>query len=494
MLYMKLLISTPHFILGYSTQTKKVEVLESGPGQYYGISWSPDGQELAWSFSGVDDTTLIDLAAYAQSERGGVCIGRRRSWPCLSAPHQILWISEDYLLATNTGRNALTRISTEDFNTIQYRYDDSLWDRLSLQGTEGSHFNSLFHRGERIYLVAHNHTKASAILELEWPTLKYVSEQKLEISGIHNLWVTDDEQWVVCDSKAGGLLDARTNTVLWSNGRQGYTRGLAATASIIVVGNSEFAPVRSNRRNFDAGLWIIDRKSWETLDYVSLGHYGGVNDVRIIDEPDYCHHGVPLSASALNVLNASRLTIREQRLVRARENHALRGWDILDAGAPVRLRGPAITSESGGHVTGMLRGVTQYDVSLAAELHILGSNATDHASLVTRYIGPSDTNMCAGLFQFDGIAVTAAIWQHNGEWHKLAETNISAASLPLRTQDAHMVLPVQFTTIGQQASIQIGGQKKITANLTHSMNTRQTRAGIRIHGSTFGFSAVSARA
>src|SRR5215510_10866827 len=165
---MYLLISTPRFLVGYDTISKKTEILESGRGNYYGITWNPAGSDLIVSHSALDGATLVDLATYANSEVGFLTFSGQPTWPFLSAPHQILWV-DDMIVVTNTGRNALTKVNPSDHSIIQRRYDAVLWDRLTPTSHDGAHLNSLFYFDGTLYVVAHNFTKGSYILELDWP-------------------------------------------------------------------------------------------------------------------------------------------------------------------------------------------------------------------------------------------------------------------------------------------------------------------------------------
>jgi hypothetical protein len=88
------LVSTPGFIICHDTNSAKSEILESGRGNYYGITWNSNGSELALSHSGVDEQSLVDLATYATSEQGYLTIGKETTWKFLSAPHQILWVDD----------------------------------------------------------------------------------------------------------------------------------------------------------------------------------------------------------------------------------------------------------------------------------------------------------------------------------------------------------------------------------------------------------------
>jgi len=64
---MHFLVSTPHFLLGYGTDTGRVTVLDSGRGEYYGISWDPSGANLTMTHSLLENDQLKMLSDYAVS-------------------------------------------------------------------------------------------------------------------------------------------------------------------------------------------------------------------------------------------------------------------------------------------------------------------------------------------------------------------------------------------------------------------------------------------
>jgi hypothetical protein len=165
--------------------------------------------------------------------------------------------------------------------------------------------------------VAHNFNRGSYILELDWPTIEEKERRRVrDATGIHNLWIDETGRFIARDSNNGSLIDANTSETLWYGRSGGYTRGLAATDEAILVGHSEISP-RASRRFSETGLWVLDR-NFRMLDYQYLGHFGAVQDIRIVDVPDLCHHGKPLSMDALDVLRARTGQVGKDRLATTR--------------------------------------------------------------------------------------------------------------------------------------------------------------------------------
>ncbi len=95
-----------------------------------------------------------------------------------------------------------------------------------------------------------------------------------KLIGSHNVFRDADGTLIVCDSDRGGLAAVSTGESLWWSGANNLTRGLAVTDDVMIVGESALAD-RAGRKHSPAGLWVVDRKSWKTLDFIALGPFGG---------------------------------------------------------------------------------------------------------------------------------------------------------------------------------------------------------------------------
>ena len=84
------LVATTSWLLLVDLKSKQVQPVEKERPEYYGISWFPGDKELVLSHSGLDNASLVDIAAYAQSETGWLSKGGLSSRTFLSQPHQIL--------------------------------------------------------------------------------------------------------------------------------------------------------------------------------------------------------------------------------------------------------------------------------------------------------------------------------------------------------------------------------------------------------------------
>jgi len=478
-----ILVATPGFIISHDTSSAKSEIVESGRGNYYGITWSPTGSEVVLSHSGVDGQSLVDLESYATSERGYLTLGGQATWQFLSAPHQVLWV-DDTIVVTNTGRNALTKVNPRDHSIIQHRYDDSLWDRLSSTSFDGAHLNSIYHSGDTLYVVAHNFNKGSYILELDWPTLEEKGRRPVHsATGIHNLWIDETGRFITCDSNNGTLIDVDNADVLWSNQQQGFTRGLAAADQTVLVGHSEKSR-RADRRSSETGLWILDR-SFRTLDYQYLGHFGAVQEVRIVDAPDLCHHGKILSPGALDGLGARSRQISEARLTKAHDLRTVPDeWRVV-LGSSRFADARTIASADDQLLVKIAKTPGR---GVAGTLHWNVGAGAGHASLILNYGGPEDQNMAAALFEQSASGeLFASIYVNDGEWKKVCERPIGANAIRGEDRRSRRV-QADFQRVGANLELKLWDEPFLSAPAGDSLNGKHV--GVRLLGKLFEFRDV----
>lgn len=334
-------VATTGWLLLVDLHSRRVQPLEFNRPEYYGISWFHDSDELVLSHSGLNKADLVDVASYAQSEKGCLSQGRAHSRPFLSAPHQILCTPDGRVLCANTGRNVIT---TFDFGKPNVFQEDGIgtarWDRLGLDQATGDHLNSVFLRGSRLYVLAHGHAKGSKLACFSYPGMELLSLEALGArTGLHNIWVTADGQRISCHSGNGSLIDLDDRTPLWESGSSIYTRGLAAAGDYVLVGESQISG-RDLRRSSLSGLWILDRQSWQAIDHIVLGPFGAVNEIRVLDVADEAHHGHPFKGLASLLAKDVRLELSGARLKASaactQARSAWAGWEPV-FGSPAIL-------------------------------------------------------------------------------------------------------------------------------------------------------------
>ncbi|MCP4191956.1 MAG: hypothetical protein GY768_15195 [Planctomycetaceae bacterium] len=286
---MNLLIACPRKLLLVDTQTAASYLIESHRPEYYGISWDRSGQNLILGHSGIDNSSLQSLESYVDSECGWISHGRQRGPSVLSQAHQIL-SADDKLIATNTGRNSITVFRTDDWFYRQYWIDDIRWDRKGKQDPCGRHLNSLFLHRDQLHVIAHNYDRGSELIRFFWPEMEVIQIEKTNAEMAHNIWVTDEGQRIICDSMRGRVVDLDQDEILWQSRTPNVvTRGLASDGHHVFIGQSAIGP-RQERTTRDSHVWIVELGTWKTLDCIRLPNSGNIHEVRLIDEPDHCHH------------------------------------------------------------------------------------------------------------------------------------------------------------------------------------------------------------
>lgn len=427
------LVATASYLLLVNLESREVVPLEHHRSEYYGISWTTDGKTLALSHSGLNNADLIDLASYAQSERGYLSQGDILSRPFLSAPHQILCAPDGRVICANTGRNVVSVFDFNKPNTFQEAsISDARWDRLSLEQITGDHLNSVFLQDNRLYVIAHGHRSGSKLAVFDYPSLTIQRVEPLGArTGLHNIWITSDGQRISCHSETGNLVDLDSQAPLWESGSPVYTRGLAASADHVLVGESAISG-RDLRRSSMSGLWMLDRKTWHAIDYFCLGPYGVVNEVRILDVPDEAHHGVPFKSVELFISSDLRLNVTERRLKASHTIHQSHlYWSKFEP-----VFGTPDIAEDGHKVAAadqLCLAIMSQDITHKLEFDYRINNVAGcHVSAVLGYAGKgSDSTMAALLLQpSDHKSATLSAWKNDGvEWQLLP--SINACNIPL---------------------------------------------------------------
>ena len=453
------LVATTRYLLLVDLQRKTVTPLENHRPEYYGISWFPGDPELVLSHSALDNATLLDLASYALSEVGYLSHGATATPGHLSAPHQILCAPDGKVICCNTGRNTIALLDPAQPDTVrEARLSPWRWDRLSPADFSGEHLNSVFLAGDLLYVMAHRHNKGAELITLSYPELREIAREPIPgKSGLHNVWVSDEGQKIGCDSETASVIDLENGCPLWESAAQVFTRGLAASDDVVVVGESARTG-RDLRGASAGGLWLIDRKTWQTLDYIFLGPYGAVHEVRLLNVPDHAHHGHCFAGSAALSRRHLGNGVAEERMQAAKlawqhrgdwADHAFvfgaaqRGGDGALVATQNSLcllcQGPALAAAQGA------------GRSLAFRY---GLNAQDsHVSVVSYHGKGADSDMHALLIErVNGGRARLNLWIHDGlEWKlepgSLVEGLPVAAQVSMLADETEIRLDIDGETV-----------------------------------------------
>lgn len=475
-------VATSGWLLLVDLQTKKVQALENSRPEYYGISWFSESTDLALSHSGLDNASLVDIASYAQSECGWVSQGALRSTVFLSQPHQILCAPDGRVICTNTGRNSVAVIDFHKKNFFQEaRISASRWDRLSLSESFGDHLNSVFLRDSKLFVLAHRHSSGSRVATLTYPDLDLVEITDLGVrTGLHNIWVKPDGQHISCHSESGSVVDLNCKAPLWESGFGVYTRGLAATDQYVLVGESQKSG-RDLRRSSLSGLWILDAKTWKPLDYLSLGPYGVVMEVRVLDAPDDAHHGKPFKGLAALLAKDALMEISHSRLSGSRavaENACL--WATYE---PV-FGAPAISNDGF-----KCAAVDQLSLAIKNENsptqikfeYSLDNDPKAHISAVLGYQGNGgDSTVSAVLLRPVDAKAVLSVWRNDGQtWSLLPISNVFT-HLPLSGTMTVAVTEKQATVqFSDGTSMVLSNEQLCLDRCNHGLGIRWAGGSVR---------------
>jgi hypothetical protein len=474
-------VATTRALLVVELRSKTVTPVEWDRPEYYGITWRPNARDLILSHSMLDNNELTDIVSYAQSEVGIISEGELTSQPFLSQPHQIVFSSDSRVICTNTGRNSISIYDTAKPTLLQEARipGSARWDRLSTAEAPGDHLNSIFEKNKVLYAIAHRHTKGSALMTFSFPDLELLAQEPIRNrTGIHNIWVTDEGQRIACHSDAGALIDLNSESAVWESGSKIYTRGLAASADFVLVGESQLTG-RASRRHSLSGLWLLDRKTWRALDYFCLGSYGAVHEVRLLNVVDEAHHGHPFAGIDTLLQRDQRKVIAAERLAASVRASALRSaWATfhLTCGSPVPNGTNGQEARPDDLCLLVQRPESRSKNKLDFSYSLDQPAGQSHVAVIAYRGHGGDTDMDALLIQrVSETAATISRWDHDGRsWTGFAETAI--ANIPLTGK-------VRFTRMPDGIALYID-DRPILGDLLDGFSANSDAIGIRWIGST----------
>jgi hypothetical protein len=428
------LVSTTRALLLVELDAKRVVPLEWERGEYYGISWFPESEDLVLTHSLLDNARLLDVTTYAQSETGILSAGARQTHGFLSQPHQIACGSDGRVICTNTGRNTISVLDLMRPDIIQEaRISPARWDRLDSENFIGDHLNSVFEKNGVLYIIAHRMRKGSALAIFSYPEMQLLGVEPIKNrTGLHNVWVTDEGQQIACLSESGSLIELNSNTVLWEAGCPILSRGLAATSDFVLVGESEIS-ARELRRASMSGFWLLDRKTWQPMDYFFLGPYGGVHDIRLLNVRDEAHHGHVFAGTAALVAPDRGRALAEERIAASKRRRSLRdAWKSFELvfGTPEVDDNGALKAHSEDLCLMVKPSADATEIGFGYEFN--ASYIGAHVSVVVYRGAGSDTHMNAALIErISETVASLSMWLHDGSrW--AAESVEPIPGLPLR--------------------------------------------------------------
>jgi hypothetical protein len=246
-------------------ETGQIEKIDAQPEQWSNMPSNPRGPDwrrfgISWSSDTLFVASRYDMLLF---DRDFQYKGKMRNILC-GNPHQIVH-KNDELFVTQTVIN----------NVIAF---DATWRQRVVFAESGqSHFNSLLLSDDKFWLGA-SHCGPSRLHELN------TDSRTLTGTHCHNLAYWDDD---ICwlDTLGTGWLTTGKRSCAVTD-QQEFARGLAISASYIIVGLSPFgsrAPYTET-----AHIQVLD-KSGNKISRIALPGSGAINDLRLIDAYDFAH-------------------------------------------------------------------------------------------------------------------------------------------------------------------------------------------------------------
>ncbi len=199
-----------------------------------------------------------------------------------------------------------------------------------------------------------------------------------------------------------------------------------------MVGESQKS-VRGLQHASMSGLWLLDRKTWQPMDYFFLGPYGGVHDIRLLNVRDEAHHGhVFAGTTALLALDRGKLLAEERIEVSRRARIAREVWKPFELvfGIPEVDNYGALKAHSEDLCLMINPSPDATEIGIGYDFN--ASSIGAHVSVVVYRGAGSDTHMNALLIQRRSeTEASLSLWLHDGSrW--VAESAEPILGLPLR--------------------------------------------------------------
>lgn len=288
-------------------QIRSRQVLATG--HHYGIAL-PDGNGRSFLAKSDDHApTRYERTADGWAATGVVPFRRRVGYI-----HQIAHANGGLYIA-NTTYNSV--VYQDDAGQIEHEYH--FFGRRDGR----HHVNSVYPGPGFVFVLLHNKgwEPSQVVLCLHAPTAGFRPVLTLGLGhfGCHNVFV--DEHHVYYNASQAGRLvvvDREQVAIVRELIFPGHVKGLAATATHLIVGYSDHAP-RQQRVASRGHLVVITRATLEpvaTVDLNDEGPAGNVNEIRVLSHPDHAHATADTTLAALSAFCLLRETFwqRSRRL------------------------------------------------------------------------------------------------------------------------------------------------------------------------------------
>ena len=160
------------------------------------------------------------------------------------------------------------------------------------EGRQGhGHLNSIWFGPDYVLLAFHFFGKGPRVCMYSWPERRLLETWPIDSSvGIHNAYMHQGKLITLCP----GWISWGNDPYVIAGGLKNL-HALAVTPDKVLVGGSNWIPNRVERQKDPAGcVNILDPDTLERIKLLPFGR-GPVSTIRVLDEPDLAHHGMPWS-------------------------------------------------------------------------------------------------------------------------------------------------------------------------------------------------------
>ena len=263
-------------------------------GVHYGITW--DHEYIYASYNPPHDH-ITEIEVYDSHLK----YLHTLPLPDLKGVHQIHWY-DGMLYITNTAHNRIDMWDGVRVSSLDYTDSASL-EPYQLR-VDSLHINSIWTDGVHWYICEHGYKLPPAKIRVFDMDLNQVHLIELDYAvhddlNAHNVYLENDCIYT-CRHRRIGIRNYEGTLIrsVFPHGEDEATfllRGLARTAEHFYVGESTYAP-RDLRGEGDSDILILDGDLC-LLDTIFLKDAGQVYEIRVIDDMDYAHNGVPCPMS-----------------------------------------------------------------------------------------------------------------------------------------------------------------------------------------------------
>jgi outer membrane protein assembly factor BamB len=211
-------------------------------------------------------------------------------WGLSRGVHQIDSF-ENYLFVVDTYNNRILRISNYTnvinchWNFVSKQFFPNGELKNGRKSKNYNHFNSIYHYGGKVHLMAHNETyktgRCSELYKVD-SDFKIISIVNLGVSNCHNYY-RDRQEEIFCASLEGEVVRNYQQCLLSD---AGFTRGLSVSADEYLIGGSSVQEIRTDRNQGSGSIYCLNRTTDRKLFTIRIPG-AQIQEIRRLDVDDF---------------------------------------------------------------------------------------------------------------------------------------------------------------------------------------------------------------